>query len=118
MFNANDQKLNQDSDEPIDPSLIWSLKVHGVVFPDTDDEVEEFRINNLASIEPLPDYLADPMAIFDRTRARIETKRAWSVSNELSINMAMAAREGGEIPDDVRQQMERDRLEALKKKGQ
>ncbi|MFC5410678.1 hypothetical protein ACFPMF_15250 [Larkinella bovis] len=115
MQNEN-KRPDQAMNEPINPSLLWSLKVHGFLFPETDEEVEAFRINHLSNPDPLPDFLTDPMAIFNRPRQQPRIEPKWDASSEIGSILAMAAREGGDIPEDVLKQMEQDRQEALRRK--
>ena len=89
-----------------------------------EHEVSDGDCGQLAGVfeaEPieLPPGLQDPYAIFDPNRAEVRTSlsrpQQRSESSEEEKSLAWAAREGGTIPDEVRDQMRRDRREAERK---
>ncbi|MEZ0542700.1 hypothetical protein [Fibrella arboris] len=115
----NGNKINRDNagNDRFEENLDWSLKVHGFVFPESDDEVEAFCQKNMGVINPLPEELRDPRAVFISNSTPVIRSFEVKRNNDFSENLAMAAREGKTIPADLLQRMEEDRQRS-KKSGQ
>lgn len=114
MQNGNEINRNDAGNDRFEENLDWSLKVHGFVFPESDNEVEEFRQKTMGKINPLPHELQDPRAVFKRKSTPAVRRFEIQRSNEFVENLAMAAREGKAIPADVLQRMEEDRQRSKK----
>lgn len=117
MQNGNEINRDNAGTDRFEENLDWSLKVHGFVFPESDDEVEEFRQKTMGVINPLPEELQDPRAVFKSKPTPAVRRFEIQHNNEFFENLAMAAREGKTIPADVLQRMEEDRQRS-KKSGQ
>lgn len=112
MENGHNKTPTNTGDETFDEQLHRSLKVHGFIFPDTDDEVEEFRQTHMAFLKPLPAELENPMTVFNREQSKIRRKLGPAFDQEVIENLAQAAREGKDIPEEIRKRMESDRQQA------
>ena len=112
MENGPNKTPTNTGDETFDKQLHRSLKVHGFIFPDTEDEVEEFRQTHMAFLMPLPAELEDPMTVFNREQPAIRRKLGLVPGQEVIDNLAQAAREGKDISEDIRKRMESDRRQA------
>ena len=87
-----------------------SLKSHGFLFPETDEQMDKF----LANVEDvdLPEELKDPMSIFSSHKKTIQFSIPSFDDSEAESTWAIAARGGNEITKDVEEQMRKDREEA------
>ena len=96
-----------------------AMQDRGWLIPITDEQVEKAAQQLEANPIELPPGLQDPYAIFDPNQAEVRIPRPHSQqppkSSEEEKLLAWAAREGGAIPDEVRDQMRRDRREAERK---
>ena len=90
------------------------LGKNGFIVPESDKEMQSF-INSCESAEvELPESLRNP---FDIARRGIIKPQDLSEpesedAKEIEENLAQAAREGGEIPDHIRERMEENRRKA------
>lgn len=112
MENGLNKTPKNTGDETFDEQLHQSLKVHGFIFPDTDDEVEEFRQTHMVFLTPLPAELEDPRAVFHREQPAFRRKLGLTPDQEVVDNLAQAAREGKDISEEIRKRMESDRQQA------
>ncbi len=104
--------LNEKDDPEFNDSLKDSLKKAGYDFPETEEEldylIEKFNKTNVV----VPDELDDPIAILKQGMLSVKTDFNSSTDQEVDINLAQAAREGGTIDDEVKNQMNMDRKAA------
>lgn len=98
-------------DKALDQAIHDTMRLGGWVLPKFPKEIE--RSEQLMAEEPvkLPQGLADPFAILSRPsrRPRFSVPLPESASGSAEQNLARAAREGGDIPPEVQEQMAKDR---------
>lgn len=87
------------------------FKSKGMIFPETESEVEEFEKIFPEEGLQTPDW-EDPLQILRRGRIQISNINSFSISDE-SI-LAMAAREGKDLSAEIRKKMDEDRKNAKK----
>jgi len=90
------------------------LKSKGYLFPSTAGEVNEFE-KNIGIDNSNPPEWENPINIILKGRQKIENIKEEFISNLSVENLAMAAREGKKISDDVWKRMNEDRENAKKK---
>lgn len=103
---------NQKYSSPEEKAFYKALKRYGYIFPETEDELKQFE-DSIANMEfKIPDKFSDPIEILAKGKVdKIENYLSFS-DEQVEENLAQAAREGSEIPDDVLKQMENDRRKA------
>jgi len=93
-------------------SLVAALRNYGLLFPETEADLEALRKRVEQFDLSLPSQLDDPMQLLMRGRVR----RAGSIGHYSDSNvegqLSQAAREGGEIDPGVQAQMKKDRNDA------
>ncbi len=98
-------------------ALYEALKRYGYIFPETEDELKHFEESISKMKLNFPDKFNDPLKILEVGKIeKIEGYITFS-DEEIEENLAQAAREGSEIPDEVLKQMEIDRQKAEKAKS-
>ena len=107
-MNSNDQSESK---------LAFSLRANGYLFPVSIEQVRFLEENHNTLFENAPSNITSAAAILERGLISFEPAFHIHLNLETQQNLAMAAREGRQISDEVRQQMQRDRLEAIKRKG-
>lgn len=97
-------------------SLIDILKSIGLLFPTTSDEIIEFEKENNPADEN-PKDLENPMNVILRGKQQLKNLnlKINNISNSEIQNLAMAARDGKIISDEVRKKMIEDKKNAKKK---
>jgi hypothetical protein len=116
MEHDNTFESDRSAEDRIDDHLLRSLKVHGFVFSDTEDEVEAFYLDYLSQSPPLPENLRNSSDIFKNNEVK-ETRIIDLPSNKQIVeNLAQAARDGSNIPVEVMEKMKKDRLASEKSK--
>jgi hypothetical protein len=108
MLIPQNNGLSQE-DAEMSNELYRHLKNYALIFPDTEEEVEHFIEVAQKHKATLPPTLNDADLILKTGLLRIQTSLNTSSSLEIEENMAQAAREGGEIPEEVLKKMHRDR---------
>lgn len=86
-----------------------ALKKHGYIFPESEEELKVLEEKISMMHFEIPDKLNDPLEILKVGRIEKVSKVDSFYDAELEENLAQAAREGSNIPDDVWEQMEKDR---------
>lgn len=110
MENGSTFNENRSNDDKIDDCLMKSLKTHGFIFSDTEDEIEEFYLEFLLKKTSLPHDLRDSSSVFKASEAK-EAKVFNLPPNRLIVeNLAQAARDGSNISDEILEKMKRDRI--------
>ena len=100
-----DKKNTLKSD--FEDSFKKSLKSLGYLFPTSEDEVEAFEENN--KIEEVPENYFSASELLSKSKiTTVESKVQLGV-NKSTENLAMAARKGGKISEDVLKKMKSDR---------
>ena len=98
------------NEEEFDKSLQEYLRATGDLFPKTPEEISD-AIKKLTLDQKLPPDLSDPFVVMTNA---VNSKFKLSAFEDSAIeeNLARAAREGGDIPDDIKKRMEEDRKAA------
>ncbi len=87
-----------------------SLKSLGYLFPTTEDEVVSFEENNI--IEDVPENYLSASELLSKFKQTSINKKIHLVVNKSTENLAMAARKGGNISDEILKKMKLDRDKA------
>ena len=97
--------------------LYKALKNYGYAFPESKEELKlaEQMISKMEF--EIPDKLNDPLEILKVGRIEKVSEFHSFYDAEIEENLAQAAREGSNIPDDVWEQMEEDRKKNEDKKN-
>jgi branched-subunit amino acid aminotransferase/4-amino-4-deoxychorismate lyase len=106
---------SSEEDSRIEDSFHNALKKFGYVFPETEEELEHLKATVSRKKNHIPDELNDPFQILKNGRVTALNSFNVSEDHEIEENLAMAAREGKEIPEDIRRQMEQDRKDVEEK---
>lgn len=90
-------------------TLYKSLKNYGYIFPESEEELKlsEERISMMEF--EVPDKLNNALEILKIGRIEKVSEFHSFYDGEIEENLAQAAREGSNIPDDVWEEMEKDR---------
>lgn len=93
-------------------NLYRALKSYGHIFPETDEELILFEktISQMKFI--VPEKFQDPQVLLNKGKVEKISNFHSFYDHEIEENLAQAAREGGEISEDILRQMEKDREEA------
>jgi len=108
---------SEETDElsAFERKLVKSLKCSGHLFPETDDEIRAFDQHFSKEIKASGKNIPNPAALLAKGRV----DKMWTVKTEIDEsvkeNLAQAAREGKEIPDEIKRKMIDDRNNAKKK---
>lgn len=84
-----------------------SLKSLGYLFPTSEDDVEFFIEHN--TIEKIPINYCTGTELLSKTKHTNVDKKAIFDSNNTQENLAIAARKGKEIPEEILNKMKSDR---------
>jgi hypothetical protein len=110
----NESKGNYD-DKIIEQAFVKSLIKHGLLFPESEKDFASPKKEESES-STLPKDLKDPFEIIARGKITRLTDFEILGDSEIESNLARAAREGKEIPDDVKNLMRKDK-QASQEKG-
>jgi hypothetical protein len=91
--------------------LTHSLRANGYLFPITVEQVNHLEENHKEIFKNLVPLLSSD-DILNRGVVSFKPIVINAEENEFTISLAQAAREGKEIPEDIRKQMEEDRKKA------
>ena len=100
-----------DESTRIENAIETAMRMKGWLLPTTDEAIAQLEAEVSANPVDLPDSLKSPEAVFERIQQpRVYRQRQNSAEqNAASKSLcALAAREGGEIADEVRIQMQQD----------
>jgi len=112
---ATDVHNNERPDDALDPVIYAWLKKTGHVIPTTLEDVLRVEIALDEQSRALPEELADPEPLLQRLDQQVESKPLRIVplfspdQGVVEKALARAARQGGEIPDEIEERMRRDR---------
>ncbi|MEO9475102.1 MAG: hypothetical protein ABJ004_12375 [Cyclobacteriaceae bacterium] len=109
----NENRSNYD-DKIIEQAFVKSLIQHSLLFPENESDFA-FQKPERESENTLPDELKDPLEIIARGKITRLSDFQISGDPEVESNLAMAAREGKEIPDDVKNLMKKDKQKSQEK---
>ncbi len=103
---------------PFEEQLKDALKKVGYLLPDSLEELEAYEKDFIQnkSLYPMPDQLNDPAYILGKGYSKPEPIRDQPCEEVQEDFLAMAARFGNHIPDNIKEQMKRDRDNAREKK--
>jgi hypothetical protein len=96
--------LNNDFED----SLEKSLKSLGYLFPTTEDEVESFEENNMIEKTPQSYCSASELLEKGKLSSAVNTIKCLNLNSSVE-NLAIAARNGAVISDDILKKMKSDR---------
>ncbi|WP_165840851.1 hypothetical protein [Larkinella punicea] len=96
--------------------LTYSLRSNGYLFPILIEQVKFLEANHQDIFQNIPSSITSAADIINRGIISFEANFRIQINEETQDNLAQAAREGKEIPSNVRDQMLRDRLNATKSK--
>ena len=97
--------------------LAFSLRANGYLFPTSIEQVKFLEENHQILFQNIPSNITSAADILERGLISFEPAFQVYINDEVQQNLAQAAREGKEISDEVRKQMQQDRLNALKRNG-
>lgn len=92
-----------------------ALKKYGYIFPESEEELKLSEENISKMDFEIPVKLNDPLKILKAGRIEKISEFNSFYDAELEENLAQAARDGSNIPDEVWEQMEKDRKKAENK---
>ena len=101
----SDKKITLFND--FEESFEKSLRSLGYLFPTTDDEVKAFESKN--NIEKTPHGLPSANDILRKGRVHSISPQNSFINHESVENLARAARNGKEIPEEIQKRMNTDR---------
>lgn len=101
---------NKTLKNDFEDSFKKSLKSLGHLFPTTEDEVEAFEENN--EIKEVPENYLNATDLLTTAKQTSINKTEQDNYNKSSENLAMAARKGGNIPEEILKKMKSDRDKA------
>ncbi len=84
-----------------------SLKSLGYLFPTTEDEVVSFEENN--KIEEVPENYLSASELLSKSKQTSINKKVQLDVNKSTEDLAMAARKGGNISEEILKKMKSDR---------
>lgn len=87
-----------------------SLKSLGHLFPTSEDEVNSFEENN--KIEEVPENYCSASELLSKSKQTSISRNTQLGVNNSTENLAIAARKGGNIPEDILKKMKSDRDKA------
>jgi hypothetical protein len=102
------------NDNDIERAVFDAMRFAGWILPQSTEEVLRAERELAEHPVPLPTELANPYAILDRPDRSIPVAGSIGALRDAAteLNLAQAAREGSEIPPEVREQMDSDRKRA------
>lgn len=101
------------TDSDFDSILNNSLRSQGYLFPENDEQIVFFE-KNIKQCN-IPDKFKSPEFVFEGKRKKFKRKEFITENTEDDVKWSIAAREGKELSEDIKQQMIKDREEARKK---
>jgi len=105
MTGMNDTLKNDFED-----SFEKSLKSLGYLFPTSEDEVDSFESKN--KLEEAPENYCNSIDLLSKSKHTLTYPRTHLEINKSIDNLARAARNGGDIPEDILKKMKSDRDKA------
>lgn len=111
----NEQTHNKQnrpvSAEEVEAALNATLRDQGLLFPRTVEDISNIEAETDLADVPTPDSNAFRQFLRQRDDNKVISVpgQASALADEIAENLAMAARNGGEIPDEIRRKMNADR---------
>jgi len=105
--------MNDKNDPDFEASLHEAMKKAGFIFPETEEDLDSVLAHmDKMRASGFPAELDDPEAILRNGRLTLNSPVDDGTDAEVEENLARAAREGGEINEEVSEQMKKDRKRA------
>jgi len=104
--------------EEVETALDATLRDQALLFPRTTDDVANIEAEVDLEDVPTPDGNRFRQFLRKRTSSKIVRLEMETpvLESDIAENLAMAARNGGDIPEDVRRKMDADRKKAERSK--
>lgn len=103
---------NQDNKANQEKAFHKALKSYGYIFPETEKELRAFEASIYKMEFDIPDKFNNPLKILNEGRIEKVNEFHSFYDEQVEENLAQAAREGSNIPDEVWKQMDNDRKKA------
>jgi hypothetical protein len=107
----SENQRNGDNSLALERTLLNAMRTQGWILPQTIEDVARAEEMQAQTQLPLPFSLRNPYEVLDRGNTELRRGQYFAVTPNPDIeeSLAQAAREGREIPPDVRMQMDLDR---------
>lgn len=110
-------KKNQENKPEFDKEIYKTLKTADLLFPETPSEVEQIEQELKEYLIKLPESISDASMAFDlicnsSNSEPPKMKPNISMNNDTRNSLARAAREGGDISEELAEHMRKDRKKA------
>jgi hypothetical protein len=102
--------MNDTLRSDFEDSIEKSLKSLGYHYPTSDDEVDSFEANN--KLEETPENYNSAIDLLSKAKHTLSHRKPHLEVNKSIDNLARAARNGGNIPEDILKRMKSDRDKA------
>jgi hypothetical protein len=114
---SRDRKEKKPVDGDFEKAVLEAMRGSWIL-PQTPEEVRQAEEGLGSNPVDLPVGLANPYSVLDKPSRKIRLGRPLETDRDLSLeqNLAQVAREGGEIPPQVKEQMRKDREAAENEK--
>jgi len=115
---SGDRKEKTPTDDDFERVVLEAIRRGSWMLPQTAEEVRHAEEELASNPEELPAGLANPYSVLDQPSREIRLGKLVGTDRDLSLeqNLAQAAREGAEIPPQVKEQMRKDREAAENEK--
>lgn len=105
-----EDKRPEPGEDEVERLVYDAMRSSGWLPPETEEDVARAEEELAREPVPLPEDLKDPSAVIQRlTRCEPRSPLGLPSSAETEGNLARAAREGGEIPEEAEERMRADR---------
>lgn len=115
MYPINNDYINDNPE--FDDSLHEAMKNAGFVFPENENDLDHLIAKFSQTKTIIPGELNDPLLILKRGLLSVNSDFNTSTDDTIDANLAQAAREGGTIEIEVKNQMIKDRKSAEDERG-
>jgi hypothetical protein len=103
---TNREKPERLTTEDVEAALHAALRDEGRLFPNTDEEIAALEESLDLTAVPTPDVNSFLAKLRKQRESKVAPKPTRDAVEAASQNLAMAARNGKIIPDEVRQRMD------------
>lgn len=103
-------EMNDTLKNDFEDSFEKSLRSLGYLFPTTENEVDSFEAKN--KLEEAPENYCNAIDLLSKAKHTLSSKKPHLEVNRSIDNLARAARNGGDIPEDILRKMKSDRDKA------
>lgn len=102
--------MNDTLKNDFEDSFEKSLRSIGCHFPTSENEVDSFEAKN--KLEEAPENYCNAIELLSKAKHTLNSIKPHLELNKSIDNLARAARNGGDIPDDILKKMKADRYKA------